>query len=100
MGSLNLINLKIQCHTFSVGESTSSQHNMCNKWERWEPEEDKSRKKLVKTYRRRIEEQKEHNESWWDKEPNLGYDSKSDGEPDFVWDDDVKKGKGDDDNTA
>ena len=79
--------------------------DMCNKWEQWEPE-DKSRKKPVKTYWRRIEEQKdhieeeEHNESWWEKEPNLGYDSESDGEPDFVWDDDVKKGKGDDDNTA
>ena len=77
--------------------------DLCNKWERWEPE-DKSRKKPVKTYWRRIEEQKDHieeekhNESWWEKEPNLGYDSDSDGEPDFVWDDDVKKGKGDDDN--
>ena len=79
--------------------------DMCNKWERWEPD-DKGRKKPVKTFWRRIEEEKnnigeeENNESWWEKETNLGYDSGSDGEPDFDWDDDVKKGKSYDDNSA
>ncbi len=33
--------------------------DMCNKWERWEPE-DKRRKKPVKTFWRRIEEEKDN----------------------------------------
>ena len=77
--------------------------DLCNKWERWEPE-DKSRKNPVRTYWRRSEEQKDDIEEeeevkWW-VEQNVGYyNDESDQERDITWDDDLKKGAGDDDNT-
>ena len=77
--------------------------DLCNKWERWEPE-DKSRKNPVRTYWRRSEEQKddideEEEVKWW-VEQNVGYyNDESDQERDITWDDDLKKGAGDDDNT-
>ena len=71
--------------------------DLCNKWERWEPE-DKSRKNPVRTYWRRNEEQKddiedveEQNESWWELEGNLGFGDESEGEPEICWDEDIKK---------
>ncbi len=76
--------------------------DLCNKWERWEPE-NKSRKNPVRTYWRRNEEQKddieeEEQNEWWEQEQNVGY-REDDEEPDFYWDDDLKKGTGDDNNT-
>ncbi len=35
---------------------------------------------------------------WWE-EQNVGYNYESDDEHDITWDDDLKKGAGDDDNT-
>ena len=51
--------------------------DLCNKWERWEPE-DKSRKNPDRTYWRRSEEQKDDIEEeepieWWEQEQNVGY---------------------------
>ena len=34
---------------------------------------------------------------WWE-EQNVGYNDKSDDKHDITWDDDLKKGAGDDDN--
>jgi len=71
--------------------------NMCNKWERWEPE-DKSQKDPVRTYWRQNDEQKddiedveEQNEPWWELEGNLGFGDESEGEPEICWDEDIKK---------
>ncbi len=77
-------------------------NNLWNKWERWEPE-DKSRKNPVRTYWRRNEEQKddieeEEQNEWWEQEQNVGY-NEDDERPDFYWDEDLKNGTGDDDNT-
>ena len=47
-----------------------------------------------------IEEVEEQNESWWELEGNLGYSDESEGEPDFCWDEDVKKGYDDDDDNT
>jgi len=60
--------------------------DLCNKWERWEPE-DKSRKNPIRTYWRRNEEQKDDIEEeepieWWEKEQNVGY-TEDDEETDF-----------------
>jgi len=60
--------------------------DLCNKWERWEPE-DKSRKNPIRTYWRRNEEQKDDIEEeepieWWEQEQNVGY-TEDDEETDF-----------------
>jgi hypothetical protein len=76
--------------------------DLCNKRERWEPD-DKSRKNPVRTYWRGNEETKddieeeEQNERW-EQEQNMGC-REDDEEPDFYWDDNLKKGSGADDNT-
>jgi len=76
--------------------------DLCNEWERWEPE-DKSRKNPVRTYWRRNEEQKddiEEEESieWWEQEQNVGY-TEDDEEPDFYWNNNLKNETGNDNNT-
>ena len=76
--------------------------DLCNKWERWEPE-DKSRKNPVRTYWRRNEEQKDDIEEeepieWWEQEQNVGY-TEDDEEPDFYWNDNLKNETGNDNNT-
>ena len=68
--------------------------DMCNKWERWEPE-DKSQKDPVRTYWRRNDGDKDANEEeeevkWWE-EQNVGYNDESEDEHDITWDDDLKK---------
>ena len=72
---------------------------MCNKWERWEPE-DKSQKDPVRTYWRLHDEQKddiedveEQNEPWWELKGNLGFGDESEGEPEICWDEDIKKSR-------
>jgi len=75
--------------------------DLCNKWERWEPE-NKSTKNPVRTYWRTNDEEKdvieeEEEVKWWE-EQNVGYNDESDEEHDITWDDDLKKGAGDDDN--
>ena len=76
--------------------------DLCNKWEQWEPG-NKSRKNPGRTYWRRNEETKddieeEEQNEWWEQEQNMGY-REDDEEPDFYWDNDLKKGRGADDNT-
>jgi len=76
--------------------------DLCNKWKRWEPE-DKSRKNPVRTYWRRNEEQKDDIEEeepieWWEQEQHVGY-TEDDEEPDFYWNDNLKNGTGNDNNT-
>jgi hypothetical protein len=74
--------------------------DLCNKRERWEPE-NKGRKNPVRTYWRRNDREKDDIEEeeevkWWE-EQNVGYNDKSEDEHDITWDDDLKKGAGDDD---
>ena len=68
--------------------------DLCNKWERWEPE-NKGRKNLVRTYWRRNDGEKDDIEEeeevkWWE-EQNVGYNDESEDEHDITWDDDLKK---------
>lgn len=68
--------------------------DLCNKWERWEPE-NKGRKNPVRTYWRRNDGEKDDIEEeeevkWWE-EQNVGYNDESEDEHDITWDDDVKK---------
>ncbi len=72
--------------------------DLCNKWERWEPEE-KSRMNPIRTYWRKREEKKDEMMEgepveWWEDE-NVGYTENSDAEPEFYWNEDLKNGTGD-----
>ena len=61
--------------------------DLCNKWERWEPD-NKSRKNPIRTYWRGNEETKddieeEEQNEWWEQEQNMGY-REDDEEPEFI----------------
>ena len=77
--------------------------DLCNKWERWEPE-DKYKKNPVRTYWRRHEEQKDDIEQeevpveWWE-EQHVGYLEEGDDEPVFEWSEEIIRGNDDFDGT-
>ena len=74
---------------------------VCNKWEQWEPE-NKSRKDLVRTFWRELEEEKLNDttedasvDEWWERE-NMGYTDVTEREPEFYWNSNVRKGTSED----
>jgi hypothetical protein len=74
--------------------------DLCNKWEQWEPE-DKSRKNPIRTNWRnnKVEQntmmEEDAVEDWWEAE-NMGYTEETDDEPEFYWNDEVRRGTGSD----
>ena len=75
--------------------------DLCNKWEQWEPE-DKSRKNPIRTCWRENEVEQNYfreedaADEWWEIE-NMGYTEETDDEPEFYWNDEVRRGTGSDD---
>lgn len=73
--------------------------DLCNKWEKWEPE-DKYKKNPVRTYWRRHDEQTDDIEQeeepveWWE-EQHVGYLEEGDEEPVFQWSEEVVRGNDD-----
>ena len=73
--------------------------DLCNRWERWEPD-DKYKKNPVRTYWRRHEEQKDDIEQeeepveWWE-EQHVGYLEDDHDEPVFQWSEEVIRGNDD-----
>jgi hypothetical protein len=71
------------------------------KWEQWEPH-DKSRKNPIRTYWRENEveqnamREEDAVDEWWEAE-NMGYTEETDDEPEFYWNDEVRRGTGSDD---
>ena len=77
--------------------------DLCNKWEKWEPE-DNYKKNPIKTYWGRHEEQKDDIEQeeepvkWWE-EQHVGYLEEGDDEPVFQWSEELIRGNDDVDGT-
>ena len=75
--------------------------DLCNKWEQWEPQ-DKSRKNPIRTNWRKNEveqnatREEDAVDEWWEAE-HMGYTEETDNEPEFYWNDEVRRGIGSDD---
>jgi hypothetical protein len=75
--------------------------DLCNKWEQWEPQ-DKSRKNPIRTNWRKNEVEQNATrgedavDEWWEAE-HMGYTEETDNEPEFYWNDEVRRGIGTDD---
>ena len=75
--------------------------DLCNKWEQWEPQ-DKSQKNPIRTNWRKNEVEQNATrgedavDEWWEAE-HMGYTEETDNEPEFYWNDEVRRGTGSDD---